>query len=95
MMVDDLQNLRFLKAGHGLRRLVVIHQHDALAPRAQQVPARQHADDLLVLIENRIAVLAVLEQLLAHIVHAILQVEGRQVLRLADSSHRCGLEDAP
>ena len=45
VVVDDLHDLRLLEAGDGLRRLVVVHEHDALAVGPEQVVARQRAHD--------------------------------------------------
>lgn len=61
VVVDDLEDLGLLQTGHCLRHLVVVDQHDALAPRTQQVIARERADDLFVLVEHGVAAVAALE----------------------------------
>ncbi len=83
VMVDDLKYLCLLKASYGLRFFIVIDQNDALSARAQQVVPRQRADDLFILVEHGIAAIAALEDLLAHIVYVIAQVEAYRVLRVA------------
>ena len=94
-MVDDLEDLGLLEPGHGLRHLVVVHEHDALAPRPQQVIARERADDLFVLVEHGVAAVAALKHDLAHVVDVIVEVEADHVLRLARAGDRDRLIHQP
>ena len=71
VVVDYLKYLNLIQPVHGLRGLVVIHEHDALALRAQQVEARQRSHNVVVLVQNRIAAVAALQHQLAHVVEVI------------------------
>ena len=85
-MVDDCEDLRLVETGNGLRRLVVVNENNALALRAQQVIAAQTADDLIVFIENGIAFAAALQNLFAHVIYEIVQMEDLQRFRAANSA---------
>ncbi len=72
----------------------MVHQHDALAPRIEQVEARKRADDVLVLVKHGIAAVAAFEQDLLHVVDIVRQMEADDVGgRLADAVYRDGLKD--
>ena len=75
VMVDDLQDLRLLEAGHGLRDLVVIDQNDALSARLDEVIPGKRAHDLLVLVEDRIAAVTAFQDDLLHVVHKVGQMK--------------------
>ena len=78
--LNSLPDLGLLQSGHGLRQLVVVNEHDTLAPRTQQVIARERADDLFVLVEHGVAAVAALEHDLTHVVDVIVEVEADQIL---------------
>ena len=80
MVVDDLHDLRLLEPRDGLRRLIMIDQHDALAARLDEVIPGEGADNLVILIENRVAAMAAFEHDLAHIIHKIGQMECFQIV---------------
>ena len=95
VVVDYLKYLNLIQPVHGLRGLVVIHEHDALALQAQQVEARQRSHNVVVLVQNRIAAVAALQHQLAHVIKVIGQVEADDVSGLADVLDRHRLEDEP
>ena len=92
-MVDDLHDLRLLQPGDGLRRLVVVDEHDALAVGPQQMIARERADHAVVLVEDRVAAVACAQRGVAHIVEIVVEVEGDEVVLLAQARDRDGLDD--
>ena len=85
-MVDDGENVRLLEAGHRLRRLVVVDEHDALAPRLDEVEPRERPDDLVVFVEDRVAPVAALQHDLLHVVDEITQVERLKICLLYTST---------
>ena len=93
VVVNDGQNFRLFQSGHGLGGLVVVHQHNPLAPGAQQMIPGQHAGHTLVFVQNGVAGLSVLEHLLLHIVQPVVQMEALQLLGAADAADGGGLED--
>ena len=95
VVVDDLEDLGLLEPGHGLRQLIVVNEHDALAPRTQEVIARERADDLFVLVEHGVAAVAALEHDLTHVVDVIIEVEADQILRVARAGDRDRLIHQP
>ena len=95
VVVDYLKYLDLIQPVHGLRGLVVIHEHDALALRAQQMEARQRAHNAVVLVQNRIAAVAAFQHQLAHVVEIIGQMEADDVPGLADMLDRHRLKDEP
>ena len=95
VVVDDLQDLRLLQAGHGLGGFVVVHQHHPLPAGPQQMIPAEKAYDLLVPIQNGIAGFPVLQHGFLHIVHPVLQVEADQIVLPADPADGGGLEDHP
>ena len=54
VMIDNLQDLRFVNVVHRLGFLVVIHQDQLLFPAADQIPAGDGSDILSLFVENRI-----------------------------------------
>ena len=94
-MVDDLEDLRLLEAGDGLRRLIVVDEDDTLAPRLDEMIPRERADDLVVFVEDRVAAVAAFEYDLAHVVEIIGQVEGLKILPPADAGNLDGVVDHP
>ena len=81
-MVDYLENLHLVERGHALRGLVVVHEHDLLPARAQQVEAAYRAHDLVGGVEHGVGAVAALEHNLAHVVEVVGEVEGDDVLLL-------------
>ena len=94
-MVDDLEDLRLLEAGDGLRRLIVVDEDDTLAPRLDEMIPRERADDLVVFVEDRVAAVAAFEYDFTHVVEIIGQVEGLKILRPADAGDLDGVVDHP
>ena len=94
-MVDDAEQLRLLETGHGLGRFIVIHQNHLLAARLDQMVAREGADHLIVLIQNRIAAVAALGDDLAHVVEVVREMEAFQLGIAADAGDGDRLEDLP
>ena len=95
VMVDDAHQLGLVQALHGLAHLVVVHQHDALAPGPHQVIPAQGADDLIVRVQHGIGAVAGLQHSVLHIVQEIVQVEADQLVRLGDTAHGRGLVQHP
>ena len=93
MVVDDLDDLRLIEARDGLRRLIVVDQHDALAARLDEVIPRERADNLVVFVQNRVAAVAAFEYDLAHVVDKIGQVERLEILRAAHARDLDGVID--
>ena len=93
VVVDDLDDLRLFKTRDGLRRLVMIDQHNALTARFDQMIAGERADDLVVFIEDRVTAVAAFEHDLAHVVHEIGQVERLKILRAAHARDLNGIID--
>ena len=91
VVVDDLQNLRLLQTGHGLRHLVMVHQHHPLTAGTQQVIARQRAHHMLVFIQHRIAAETAFQHHFLHIVNIVIQMEADQILRVAGTGDGDGL----
>ena len=94
-MVDDLQNLRLIQARNGLGPLVVVHQHHALAPGAQQVIPGQSAHDFFVLVQHRVAAVAAFQHHLADVVDIVRQVEAHDLFIVAGPGDGTGLIDQP
>ena len=82
VVVDYLENLHLVERGHALRGLVVVHEHDLLPARAQQVEAAYRAHDLVGGVEHGVGAVAALEHNLAHVVEVVGEVEGDDVLLL-------------
>ena len=93
VVIDDLQDLRLLQTGHGLGSLVVVHQHHPLPTGPQQMIPGQNAYYLFLLVQNGVAMLPVLQNLLLHIIQPILQMEAGQILGAADPADGGGLEN--
>ena len=92
-MVDDLQDVRLLQAGHRLGRLVVVHQHHLLPPGADQMVAGQGAHHPVLAVQNGIAAVAALQDHLLDVVDVVREVEGGNALPLGQPPHGDGLED--
>ena len=92
MVVDDLQDLRLLQAGHGLGCLVVVHQHHLFPLGAQQVIPGQHAHCPILVIQDRVAGVAIFQYRFLNIVHPVFQMEAHHALGVADAAHGSGLE---
>ena len=73
----------------------MVNQHHPFAPGAEQVVPGQNAHDLLIFVQDGVAVLPVFEHQLLDLVHPVLEVEAHQILRPADPAHGGGLEDEP
>ena len=95
VVVDDLQNLRLIQARNGLGPLVVVHQHHALAPGAQQVIPGQSAHDFFVLVQHRVAAVAAFQHHLADVVDIVRQVEAHDLFIVAGPGDGTGLIDQP
>lgn len=93
VVVDDLQNLRLIQTLHGLRPLIVVHQHHTLAPGAQQVIPGQGANDLFVLVQHRVAAIAALQHHLPYVVNIVRQMEADDVVSVARTGDGDGLID--
>ena len=94
-MVDNRDNIRLFQTGNGLALLVVINQHNALAPRPQQMIAAQRADDLLVLVQHGIGAVAALQHRLAHVVDEVVEVKQHDPRMLGNALHRNRLINHP
>ena len=76
VVVDDLHDLRLLEAGDGLRRLVVVHEHDALAVGPEQVVSATACPRRGPPRRARVAAVARAQRDLAHVVEEVVQVKA-------------------
>ena len=91
MVVDDFHNAGFLQTGYGLGALVVVHENDAFPARAEQVEARERADDMLIFVKNRVGAETAFEYGVLHVGNVVVQMEHGHVGCVADMGNRLGV----
>ena len=92
VVVDDLQDLCLLQTGNGLGGFVVVHQYDPLSSGTQQMVTGQNAHYFFLVVQNGIAMLSELQNLLLDLVQTVFQMEAHQILGAADTAGGRGLE---
>ena len=95
MVIHNFQDLCLLQARHRLCPLIVIHQHNPLAPGTQQVEAGQHPHHPLILVQNGVGTEAALQHPVLHIVDIVAQMKIDQVVVFTDMADRHGVADQP
>ena len=77
MVVDDFQKLVVLKAFDRLACLVVVHKNQFHVGLAQQVAFRNHAQDLVVIVNDRQAAAGRLAQKRLYFSNRVVRLYGR------------------
>mgnify|MGYP006987704411 CR=1 FL=1 len=93
VVVDDLQNLRLMPEPCTACARSLWSTAHTLAPGAQQVIPGQGTDDLLVLVQHRVAAVAALQHHFPHIVDVVRQMEADDVVSVAGAGDGDGLID--
>ena len=93
VMVDDLQNLRFVEPRDCLSHFVMVYQHHLFPLRTHQVVTGEYADDFLIIIQDRITGVSSVTDFLPYIIDVIIQMETDQVIGDAVMGDRDGLYD--
>ena len=85
VVVHDLQNVRLIQTGHRLGLFVVVHQNYPLAPGTQQMESGQGSHHVLIFIQNGVSPESAFQHGIAHVIDIIVQMEGNQIVALADA----------
>ena len=93
MVIDDLKDLGLLQIIHRLRNFRVVDQDDLLLLCVQKILGSDHADILVLVIQDRIRAMAELAHRLADIVNKVIQMEGDQSVLLHEELGRDRLID--
>ena len=93
MVVHDLQNVRLIQAGHRLGLFIVVHQDYLLAPGTQQMESGQGSHHVLIFIQNGVSPESAFQHGIAHVIDIIVQMEGNQIVALADALDRQRVAD--
>ncbi len=93
VVVDDLEDVGFVNALHGLTLLIVVHENQLLPLHIEEVPAGKHAHVVAVPVEDREVPVADFRHPLPHVVHRIVEFEGLEALLRHEILDRHGLVD--
>ena len=74
-MVNNLQNLCLFNSLHGLGKLVVVHKDDLLAACIHDVVTGHIAQESLIVIDDRIGVVAAAQHLAPRVLHKFRRIE--------------------
>ena len=93
MVIDDLKDLRLIQIVHRLGNFRVVDQNDVFLLSIQKILRSDHADILVLMVQDRIGAMAKLAHRLADIINKIIQVEGDQSVLLHEELGRNRLID--